>query len=126
VDERPEPDALDGAPHYQPASLQNLHRSEGSHAGSQTWETGAVCLAVPGKLLSIKGDDPLLQMGTVDFGGIRKQVSLAYVPGVRVGEYVIVHVGFALEVLDEASAQRTLDLFRSLGSLQETLGAEAG
>jgi hydrogenase expression/formation protein HypC len=84
-----------------------------------------MCLAVPGKLLSIEGDEPLLRMGTVDFGGIRKDISLAYVPDVRVGEYVIVHVGFAIEVLDEESAQRTLELFRTLGTLEETLGAES-
>ena len=82
-----------------------------------------MCLAVPGKLLTVAGEDPLLRMGTVDFGGIRKDISLAYVPDARAGEYVIVHVGFAIEVLDEESAQRTLELFRTLGTLEETLGA---
>ncbi len=84
-----------------------------------------MCLAVPGRLLSVRGDEALLRMGTVDFGGIRKDVSLAYVPEAQVGEYVIVHVGFALEVLDEESAERTLALFRTLGTLEETLGAES-
>ncbi len=84
-----------------------------------------MCLAVPGRLLSVRGDGALLRMGTVDFGGIRKDVSLAYVPEAQVGEYVIVHVGFALEVLDEESAQRTLELFRTLGTLEETLGQQA-
>ena len=83
-----------------------------------------MCLAVPGRLLSVHGDDALLRMGTVDFGGIRKDVSLAYVPDAQVGEYVIVHVGFALEVLDEESAERALELFRTLGTLEETLGSE--
>lgn len=87
-------------------------------------ETAGMCLAVPGRVIEIAGDEPLLRMGTVDFGGIRKEVSLAYVPDVRPGEYVIVHVGFAIEVLDEASAERTLALFRGLGALEEELGAE--
>ncbi len=84
----------------------------------------AVCLAVPGRLLSVHGGEAPLRMGTVDFGGIRKDISLAYVPDAQVGEYVIVHVGFALEVLDEQSAQRTLELFRTLGTLEETLGQQ--
>jgi hydrogenase expression/formation protein HypC len=67
-----------------------------------------MCLAVPGKILSISGDDDLMRSGRVSFGGVVKEVSLAYVPEVQVGDYVIVHVGFALSKLDEAEAEQTL------------------
>jgi hydrogenase expression/formation protein HypC len=61
-------------------------------------------------------------MGTVDFGGVRKEVCLAYVPEVEVGDYTIVHVGFAITRLDEASALETLELIRSIGALESELG----
>jgi hydrogenase expression/formation protein HypC len=67
-----------------------------------------MCLAVPGKIVSIEGSDPLEKIGKVSFGGILKQVSLAYVPEAQVGDYVIVHVGFALSIIDEEEAQQTL------------------
>lgn len=67
-----------------------------------------MCLAVPGKIVSITGDDPLMRSGKVSFGGILKQVSLAYVPEAKVGDYVIVHVGFAISLVDEAEAEQTL------------------
>jgi hydrogenase expression/formation protein HypC len=66
-----------------------------------------MCLAVPGKILSINGDD-LTRSGKVSFGGVVKEVSLAYVPEARVGNYAIVHVGFAIAILDEAEAEQTL------------------
>jgi hydrogenase expression/formation protein HypC len=68
-----------------------------------------MCLAVPGQVLSIVGDDPLFRKGKVSFGGVTREVSLAYVPEVQVGDYVIVHVGFALSKVDEVAAQQTLD-----------------
>ncbi|MEB3827459.1 HypC/HybG/HupF family hydrogenase formation chaperone [Phormidium sp. CCY1219] len=68
-----------------------------------------MCLAVPGKIVRITGEDPLLRSGSVSFGGVVKQVSLAYVPEAQVGDYVIVHVGFALSVVDEAEAEETLN-----------------
>lgn len=67
-----------------------------------------MCLAVPGKIISISGDDPLMKSGKVSFGGVIKEVSLAYVPEVQVGDYVIVHVGFALSKVDEEAAEQTL------------------
>lgn len=73
-----------------------------------------MCLAVPGKVLSITGDDPLLRSGRVSFGGVVKEVSLAYVPEVEVGQYVIVHVGFALSIVDEAEAEETLNYLKTL------------
>jgi len=78
-----------------------------------------MCLAVPGKLLSISGDEPLARMGRVSFGGIVKEVSLAYVPDVQVGDYVIVHVGFALSRVDEDEAQRVFEYLEQMGELGE-------
>jgi hydrogenase expression/formation protein HypC len=60
-------------------------------------------------------------MAHVDFGGVRKEVCLAYIPDAQVGEYTIVHVGFALTKIDEASAMETLELFKSVGLLDEEL-----
>lgn len=73
-----------------------------------------MCLAIPGKVLSMTGDDPLLRLGKISFGGVVKEVSLAYVPEVEVGQYVLVHVGFALSIIDEAEAQETLDYLQHL------------
>jgi hydrogenase expression/formation protein HypC len=74
-----------------------------------------MCLAVPGKIRSISGDNPLTRMGKVDFGGVVKDVALAYVPEAGVGDYVIVHVGFAISKLDEEEARKTLELLREMG-----------
>ena len=73
-----------------------------------------MCLAVPGKIVSIADDEPLLRMGRVSFGGIIKQVSLAYVPEAVVGDYVIVHVGLGLSILNRDEAEQTLDYVRQL------------
>ena len=73
-----------------------------------------MCLAVPGKIVSISERDPLLRMGRISFGGIIKQVSLAYVPEAVVGDYVIVHVGFAISILDRHEAESTLKYVRQL------------
>ena len=81
-----------------------------------------MCLAVPGKVVSIKGEDPLLRMGTVDFGGIRKDINLSFVPDAEVGDYVLVHVGFALNTIDEREADRVfqyLDEMAELGELED-------
>jgi hydrogenase expression/formation protein HypC len=67
-----------------------------------------MCLAVPGQLLSIEGDDPLTRQGRVGFAGLVKSANLAYVPEAIVGDYVLIHAGFAISVIDEAEAQRTL------------------
>ena len=91
-----------------------------------------MCLAVPGKVTEIWERDGT-RMATVEFGGIVKEVCLEFVPDIEVGEYTIVHVGFALQRLDEASATETLELFRQLGELDMEFGdawkraaAEAG
>ena len=80
-----------------------------------------MCLAVPGRVLDINDRDGT-RMATVDFGGVVKEVCLEYLPDLRVGEYAIVHVGFALQRLDEESARHTLELFAELGMLQEEFG----
>ena len=82
-----------------------------------------MCLGVPGRIVST-AEAGGTRMGVVDFAGIRKEICLAYVPDAREGDYVIVHVGFALTVLDEASALETLAMFRDLGILEEELGVE--
>jgi hydrogenase expression/formation protein HypC len=73
-----------------------------------------VCLAVPGKILSTSGEDPLTRTARVSFGGVIKEVNLAYVPEAQVGDYVIVHVGFALNRLDEEEAQKVLETLAEL------------
>lgn len=78
-----------------------------------------MCLAIPGKILTITDDEPLLRTGRVSFGGIVKEVSLAYVPEAKIGNYVIVHVGFALSILDESEAGRVFEYLREIGELQE-------
>ena len=78
-----------------------------------------MCLAIPGKVESISGNDPLSRVGKVNFGGVLKEVSLAYVPEVKVGDYVIVHVGFALSRLDEAEAHKVFDYLKEMAELGE-------
>jgi len=82
-----------------------------------------MCLAIPGKVEEIitEGD---LRMGRVNFGGVVKRVCLDYVPELVVGDYTIVHVGFALSKIDEESAEKTLAVFREMGMLDEELASE--
>jgi hydrogenase expression/formation protein HypC len=80
-----------------------------------------MCLAVPGRVASIANIDDTL-MAEVDFGTVRKQVCVEYVPDVKIGEYVVVHVGFAIQRLDEQAAQQTLTNFDQLGILDEEFG----
>lgn len=75
-----------------------------------------MCLGIPGKVIEIR-DEAGLTMGRVDFGGVRKEACLAYVPEVRLGDYVIVHVGFAISQVDEEEALRTLELLSQMGDL---------
>jgi hydrogenase expression/formation protein HypC len=78
-----------------------------------------MCLAIPGKVVSISGDDPLTRMGKVNFSGIVKEACLAYVPEVKVGDYVIIHVGFALSKVDEAEAQKIFGYLKEMDGLTE-------
>jgi hydrogenase expression/formation protein HypC len=80
-----------------------------------------MCLAVPGRILSIADVDGV-PMADVDFGGVRKSVCLQYVPDAVIGEYVVVHVGFAIQRLDEESARQTLANFERMGYLEEEFG----
>ncbi|MCT7960921.1 HypC/HybG/HupF family hydrogenase formation chaperone [Laspinema sp. D1] len=74
-----------------------------------------MCLAIPGQIISInENDEPLLRSGRVSFGGVVKTVNLAYVPEAKVGDYAIIHVGFALSIIDEGEAQETLDYFKQI------------
>jgi hydrogenase expression/formation protein HypC len=78
-----------------------------------------MCLAIPGKIVSVSGEDPLERMGKIDFGGVLKEASLAYVPETAIGDYVIVHVGFALSKVDEAEAQKVFEYLKRMGELGE-------
>ena len=80
-----------------------------------------MCLAVPGRIVRLEDRDGT-RMAEVDFGGVRKDVCLQYIPDAAVDDYVIVHVGFAIQRLDEMSAQETLKNFESLGILDEEFG----
>jgi hydrogenase expression/formation protein HypC len=79
-----------------------------------------MCLAIPGKVIEIAEENGL-RMGRVNFGGVLKRVCLDYVPDVVVGDYTIVHVGFALQKIDEEEAEKTLAVFREMGVLEEEL-----
>ncbi len=78
-----------------------------------------MCLAVPGKLMSIEGDDPAFRTGKVNFGGIVKDVNLSYVSEAVAGDYVLVHVGFALTVVDEEEATKVFTYLRDMNELGE-------
>lgn len=78
-----------------------------------------MCLAIPGQILAIDDGDALTRSGRVSFGGIVKQVNLAYVPEAVVGDYVVVHVGFALSVVDQAEAELTLEYLRRMNELAD-------
>lgn len=82
-----------------------------------------MCLAVPGRIVSIasNGSDPLMRSGRVDFSGISRDISLAYVPDAQIGDYVIVHAGFALTVLDEEEARASLEAWQGLAEVESSL-----
>lgn len=82
-----------------------------------------MCLGIPGKVVEIR-DDGALRMARVDFGGVRKEACLAYLPEVVLGDYVIVHVGFAISQLDEEEALKTLELLRMID--EEGMAMELG
>ena len=81
-----------------------------------------MCLAIPGQITSISDDtDPLARKGQINFSGVRKEVSLAYVPEAKNDDYVIVHAGFALSVLNEADALASLQAFNDLSEFQNLI-----
>jgi hydrogenase expression/formation protein HypC len=77
-----------------------------------------MCLAIPGRILTIAGDDPFTRTGKVSFGGVLKEVNLAYVPEAKVDDYVIVHVGFAISIVAEAEANCVFDYLRQMDELE--------
>jgi hydrogenase expression/formation protein HypC len=83
-----------------------------------------MCLGVPGKVTAIR-EDRGTKMATVDFGGVTKEICLAYVPEARIGDYTIIHAGFAITLLDEASALETLAMMREIGLLDDEFGLDA-
>ena len=82
-----------------------------------------MCLAVPGKVVEITGEGEL-RMGKVDFAGVQRQACLAYVPEVQLGDYVLVHVGFAISRIDEQAAHETLAALAEIDALEEANAAE--
>ena len=82
-----------------------------------------MCLAVPGKIVSLTGDDPFTRVGRVSFGGVIKEVNMAYLPDAKVDEYVIVHAGFALSTIDEAEALRVFEYMSEFAVDEEEPGA---
>jgi hydrogenase expression/formation protein HypC len=85
-----------------------------------------MCLAIPGKVLTIAGDDPLTRTARVDFGGIVKEINLAFTPEARHGDYVLVHVGFAIALIDEAEANRVFELLAASGEIEAELATSGG
>jgi hydrogenase expression/formation protein HypC len=80
-----------------------------------------MCLAIPGQLIEITGEG-ISRTGRVSFGGIVKQISLAYTPEAIIGDYVLAHVGFALQIVDEEEARRVFAYLEELGELDEIRG----
>jgi hydrogenase expression/formation protein HypC len=85
-----------------------------------------MCLAIPGKVASIEGSEPLTLMAKIDFGGVIKQASLACVPGAQVGDYVIVHAGFAIGRLDESEATKVFEYLKEIEELGDLSDNQAG
>jgi hydrogenase expression/formation protein HypC len=84
-----------------------------------------MCLSIPAKITEIKQEGTLL-MGTVDFGGVSRQICLDYVPEAQVGQYALIHVGFAISLLDEEEAMATLELLREMSELEDELDTNTG
>jgi hydrogenase expression/formation protein HypC len=84
-----------------------------------------MCLAVPGKVISIDESNPDLRMARVDFSGVVKEVCVQWLPEVTEGEYILAHVGMALNVVDEKDALETLELLKEMGELDAELGKDA-
>ncbi len=76
-----------------------------------------MCLAVPGKIISISANDPFEKVGKVSFGGVIKEINLAYVPEACIGDYVIVHAGFAISKVDEEEAEEVFNYIKQISQL---------
>jgi hydrogenase expression/formation protein HypC len=84
-----------------------------------------MCLAVPGKIMNITGDELLMRTGRVSFGGIIKEVSLAFVPEASIGDYIIVHAGFAISIIDEQEASEVFDYLVKVELLDRSEGDDS-
>jgi hydrogenase expression/formation protein HypC len=84
-----------------------------------------MCLGVPGKIIEIK-DNNGLKMAKVDFGGIFRDACLEYIPEAKIGDYCVIHVGFAISLLSEEEAMETLELLKQITDIEEELGPEPG
>lgn len=84
-----------------------------------------MCLGIPGKIIEVY-ESSGLRMGKIDFGGVTREACLAYVPEAGVGDYTVIHVGFAISQLSEEEAQETLALLREIANVEEELGLEQG
>lgn len=82
-----------------------------------------MCLAIPGLVLSLDGDDPLTRTARVDFGGVVKEINLAFTPEAGLGDYVLVHVGFAITVIDAAEAAKVFAHLERIGEIEAELAA---
>lgn len=80
-----------------------------------------MCLAVPGKVVSIDESNPELKMAKVNFSGVSKEVCIQWLPDLKIGDYVLVHVGFALNKIDEQDAEETLKILREMGDIEEEI-----
>ena len=80
-----------------------------------------MCLAVPGLVIEVGEGETAFLRGTVDFGGVRKEVALSFTPEVKPGEYVLVHAGFALQVVNEEEARKTFEDLKLLGLIEDEL-----
>jgi hydrogenase expression/formation protein HypC len=84
-----------------------------------------MCLGVPGKIVEIEDTDGL-KMARVDFGGIFREACLEYVPEAKIGDYCVIHVGFAISLVSEEEAMETLELLRQISNIEDELGPEPG
>ena len=80
-----------------------------------------MCLAIPGRVLSMSGDEPIMRTARVDFGGVVKEINLAYTPEAALGDYVLVHVGFAITVIDAAEAAKVFEHLERIGEIEAEL-----
>ena len=78
-----------------------------------------MCLAIPGQILDIEGDDPVLRSGRVNFAGVVKRVNLSYTPDAKPGDFVLVHVGFAISIVDQEEAGKVFSYLQEMGELAE-------
>jgi hydrogenase expression/formation protein HypC len=84
-----------------------------------------MCLAIPGLVLSLSGGDTITRTARVDFGGVVKEINVAYTPEAEVGDYVLVHVGFALTVIDAGEAEKVFEHLERIGEIEAELRGEA-